>query len=65
MGEAAAYRAKKPREKGVWCHASFPTSHGGRGKSLSVWVRLGKANRPQAKEVLRGTLSPATHKGER
>ena len=31
---------------------------GGRGKSLSVWVRLGRAKRPHAKEVLHNVLSP-------
>ena len=65
MGEAAAYKAKRPHEKGVWRDASFPTAHGERGKSLSVWVRLGRASRPEAKEVLCGTLSPTTHRGER
>ena len=30
---------------------------GGRGKSLSVWVRLGRAKRPRAKEVLHDVLS--------
>ena len=37
---------------GVLCDTSFPTAHGGRGKSLRVWVRLANANRPHAK---RGT----------
>ena len=36
---------------------------GGRGKSLSVWVRLGKIKRPHAKEILYGTLSPTAHGG--
>ena len=31
-------------------------------KSLSAWVRLGKAKRPHAKEVLQGALSPTAHK---
>ena len=31
---------------------------GGKGKSLSVWLRLGKAKRPHAKEVLHNVLSP-------
>ena len=34
---------------------------GRRGKSLSVWVRLGRAKRPHAKEVLHGALSLAAH----
>ena len=34
------------------------------GKALSVWVRLGKAKRPHAKEVLHGALSPTTHEGD-
>ena len=37
---------------------------GGRGKSLSGWVRLGRAKRPHAKEVLHGALSPTTHEGD-
>ena len=65
MSEATPYRAKRPHEKGVWRDASFPTAHGGGSKSLSVWVRLGRANRPHAKEILCGTLSLATHRGER
>ena len=36
---------------------------GGRGKSLGVWVRLGKAKRPHAKEVLHGASSPVAHEG--
>jgi len=36
---------------------------GRRGKSLSVWVRLGRAKRPHAKEVLHSVLSPAAHGG--
>ena len=35
------------------------------GKSLSVWVRLGKAKRSHAKEVLYDMLSPAAHKRDR
>ena len=55
MDEAVAYRAKRPHAKGVLCDTSFLAAHflggGGRGKSLSVWVRLGRAKRPRAKEV--------------
>ena len=36
-------------------HSLLPL--GGRGKSLSVCVRLGRAKRPRAKEVLHGALS--------
>ena len=42
-------------------HSLLPM--GGRGKPLSVWVRLGKAKRPHAKEVLHGVLSPTAHGG--
>ena len=35
------------------------------GKSLSVWVRLGRAKRPHEKEVLHDMLSPAAHEGDR
>ena len=38
-------------------------SMGGRGKSLSVWVRLGRAKRLHAKEVLHDALSPIAHGG--
>ena len=31
-------------------HSLLPM--GGRGKSLRVWMRLGRANRPHAKDVL-------------
>ena len=44
-------------------HSLLPM--GGRGKSLSVWVRLGRAKRPQPKEVLHGALSSATHGGDK
>ena len=40
----------------VMNHSILPIR--GRGKSLCVWVRLGKAKRPHAKEVLHGMLSP-------
>ena len=36
----------------VTCPSLLPM--GGRGKFLSVWIRLGMANRPHAKEVLYG-----------
>ena len=36
---------------------------GGRGKSLSVWVRLGRAKRSHAKEALHGALSSTAHGG--
>ena len=41
-----------------------PPGGGGRCKSLSVCVRLGKAKRPHEKEVLHDMLSPATHGGD-
>ena len=52
MGEATAHKAKRPHVKWVLCDVSLLATHGGRGKSLSVWVRLGSANRPHAE---RGT----------
>ena len=33
------------------------------GKSLSVWVRLGRAKRSHAKEALHGALSSTAHGG--
>ena len=42
-------------------HSLLPM--GGRGKSLSVWVRLGRAKRLHAKEVLHDALSPVAHGG--
>ena len=42
-------------------HSLLPM--GGRGKFLSVWVRLGRTKRPHAKEVLHGALSLAAHGG--
>ena len=65
MGEVVAHRAKRPHAKGVLCDVSFPATYGGKGKSLSVWVRLGRAKRPHAKEVLEGALSLAAHRGDR
>ena len=66
MGEAVAYKAirlKDHMEKGnyVTRHSLLPM--GGRGKLLSVWVRLGRAKRPQAKEVLHGALYLAAYGG--
>ena len=63
MGKVTAQKAKRPHAKGVLCDASFPIAHRGRGKSLSVWVRLGRANSPHAKEVLCDTLFPVSHRG--
>ena len=40
----------------VTCPSLLP--RGGRGKFLSVWMRLGRANRPHAKEVLYGCERP-------
>ena len=70
MGEVAAYRAKRLHAKRVLCDTPFPTAYraagggGGRCKSLSVCVRLGKAKRPHEKEVLHDMLSPAAHGGD-
>ena len=44
-------------------HSLLPT--GGRGKSLSVWVRPSRAKRLHTKEVLHDVLSPAAHGGDR
>ena len=54
---------KDPMQKGycVTRHSLLPM--GGRGKSLSVWMRLGRAKRPHAKEVLHGALSHYAHRG--
>ena len=41
-----------------------PTLHN-TGKSLSVWVRQGRAKRPHAEEVLHGMLSPIAHGGDK
>ena len=66
MGEAAAYRTKRPHAKGVLCDTSFPAAHGeGRGESLNVWVRLGRAKRSHAKDVLHDVLSPTAHGRDR
>ena len=64
MGEAATHRVKRPHAKGVLCDALFLAAYGGKGKSLSVWVRLGRAKRPHAKEV-HDLLSPAAYGGDR
>ena len=45
----------------VMRHSLLPM--GRRGKFLSVWMRLGKAKRPHAKEVLHDVLYPAAHRG--
>ena len=44
-------------------HSLLPRE--GRGKFLSVWVRLGRAKRPHAKEVLHGMLSLIAHGRDR
>ena len=62
MGKVTAHRAKRPNAKGVLCDTLFLVSHRGRGKSLSVWVRLGSANRSQ---VGHDVLFPTAHGGER
>ena len=63
MGEATVHRAKKSHAKGILHNMSFPIAHGGRGKSLSVWMRLSRAKRPHAKKVLHDMLSLATYRG--
>ena len=65
MGEAAIYRAKDHKQKGYCVARNSLLPMGGRGKSLSVRVRLGRAKRPHAKEVLHDMLSPAAHEGDR
>ena len=47
------------KEYCVTRHSLLPL--GGRGKSLSMWVRLGKPKRPHTKEVLYSALSPTAH----
>ena len=42
-------------------HSLLPM--GRKGKSLRVWVRLGKTKGPHAIKVLHGALSPAAHGG--
>ena len=64
MGETVAHRAKRPHAKGgggyyVTCPSLLPMR--GRGKSLSVCVRLGRAKRPHAKGVLYDMFSPIAH----
>ena len=58
-------RPKDHMQKGyrVMCHSMLLMRR--RGKSLSVWVRLGKAKKPHAKEILHDALSLATHGGDR
>ena len=65
MGEAATYRAKDHMQKVYYAARNSVLPMGGRGKSLSVQVRLGRAKRPHAKEVLHDVLSPAAHRGYR
>ena len=56
--------SKDHMQKGycVTHHSLLPT-RGGRGKSLSVWMRLDRAKRPHAKEALHGALSPTAYGG--
>ena len=58
-------RPKDHMQKGycVTRHSMLPM--GGRGKSLSVWIRLGRAKKPHAKEVLHDALSLAAHGEDR
>ena len=48
---------KNHMQKGYYITCHFLLHMGGRGKSLSVWIRLSRAKRPHAKEVLHGALS--------
>ena len=54
---------KDHMQKGYYVtrHSLLPL--GGRGKSLSMCVRLGRAKRPYAKEVLHGALSLVANGG--
>ena len=56
---------KNHMQKGYYVtrHSMLPM--GGRGKSLSVWMRLGRAKKPHAKEVLHDASSLAAHEGDR
>ena len=60
---------KDHMQKGYYAtrHSLLPIREGGGGggKSFTVWVRLGRAKRPRAKEVLHDVLSLATHGGDR
>ena len=60
---------KDHMQKGYYAtrHSLLPMGGGGRGrgKSLSVWERLGRVKRPHAKEVLHDMLSPTAHGGDR
>ena len=54
---------KNHMQKGYYITCHFLLHMGGRGKSLSVWIRLSRAKRPHAKKVLHDMLSLATHRG--
>ena len=54
---------KDHMQRGYYVTHHYLLPMGGRGKSLRVWVRLGRAKRPHAKEVLHGVLSFATYRG--
>ena len=63
MGEAATYRAKNHMQKGYYM-MRHPLLHmRGKGKYLGMWVRLGRAKRLHAKEILHGALSLTVHRG--
>ena len=59
---------KDHMQKGYYAtrHSLLPIGGGGEGgKSLSVWMRIGRAKRLHAKEVLHDMLSPAANEGDR
>lgn len=61
MGKTAAHMSKRSHVKGYCIVHSPLLPIGGRGKSLRVWMRLDKANKQYAKEVLYDEFSPAGH----
>ena len=57
--------SKNHMQKGYYMTHHSLLLMGGRGKSLSAWVRLGRAKRPHAKEALCDASFLATHGGKR
>ena len=56
---------KDHMQKGYCMVRSSLLPTGGRSKSLRVWMRLSRANRTHAKELLYDAFSPASHGRER
>ena len=56
---------KDHMQKGYCMARSSLLPMGGRSKSLRVWMRLGRANRTHAKELLYDAFSPTSHRQER